>query len=288
MNKFRQIIILETIATAEQLIEKLSKYSENEIKYFDSVAKDDDEIINRIGDADCLLVTWASKISHRVLEATDLRYIGLCASLYTGKNSNIDLEAAEQKGIVVKGISDYGDFGTVEFIISETINYFKKGPNRELKGKKIGIIGMGSVGRKLVNTLKFFDATIYYYNRSRKKDLEKDGVIYLTKEELLNTAEVLILCLPRNSSVLTEDDFKKLKSNVLINISMGTPFDLNPFYKWVGQTGKSAVFDQVSIGDITSGKNIIIKDYVSGFTEEAKVRQVQKVEENIIEFFKKP
>ena len=85
MKKFKHITILETIATANQLIENLLKYSESKIKYFDSAAKTDKEIIKRIGSTDCLVVTWASKISKEVIEKTNLRYIGLCATLYKGK-----------------------------------------------------------------------------------------------------------------------------------------------------------------------------------------------------------
>ena len=43
----KQVTILEPLPVAKQLIESLSKYSENDIKYFDTPAKDDDEKIKR-------------------------------------------------------------------------------------------------------------------------------------------------------------------------------------------------------------------------------------------------
>ena len=287
MNKFKQVVILEKIATAKPLILQLSKYSKGKIKYFDTPAKNDNDIIKRIGDADCVLVTWASKISANVINNTKLKYIGLCATLYKGKNSNIDLTAAESKRIIVKGISDYGDFGTVEFITSEVIRYFKDNGNRELKNKNIGIIGMDKVGTKVFKALNFFDANVYYYNHTRRKNLEKKGLHYLSKDKLLKNVEALVLCVPRNAAVLNKRHFTNLKANFLINVSMGTPFTIKDFNSCIKKPGKFATFDQIGAGNVRPRKNIRVTDYVSGFTEEAKVRQVNKVEENIISFFNK-
>jgi hypothetical protein len=64
---------------------------------------------------------------------------------------------------------------------------------------------------------------------------------------------------------------------------MGPVFDVPAFYDWI-KSGGRAVFDQVGAGEIKPAGNIAVKDYVSGYTEEAKVRQVEKVEENIVEF----
>lgn len=281
MSTFEQITILEKIATANQLMSRLGKYSKNKIKYYQTAAKNDEEMIRRIGQSDCVLVTWSSKISAQTINHTNMRYIGLCATLYKGKNCNIDLGAARRKGVAVRGISEYGDYGTVEYVTAETINYFKNNGNQELNGKNIGIIGMGSVGTKIFTAMQHFGARVFYYNRTRKKQLEKQGLRYLTRQGVCKKVDVLIVCVPRNSIALTARDFHNLKAHMLINISMGTPFELKPFYRWVSKSGNVASFDQLGSGDIKPKKNISIKRYVSGYTEEARVRQVDKVEENI-------
>ena len=68
--------------------------------------------------------------------------------LYDEKSANVDIETARNLGIEVKGVRDYGDEGTVEFIFAELITLFKGlGKNKwrneatELKNKRIGIIG---------------------------------------------------------------------------------------------------------------------------------------------------
>jgi len=285
--KFNQMTILEPMPVAEPLIKNLSKYSKNETKYFDTPAEDDDEKIKRIADSDCLLVSFNHRVSAEVIEKTNLKYIGLCSTLYKGKNCNIDLEAAEKRGITVTGILDYGTIGTVEFTIAQIITYLKSGPNRELKDKDVGIIGMGDVGSKIAKALLFFKANVYYYNRSRKPEIEQLGVKYLDLPDLLKKVEILSLNLPRNTKVLRKAEFDQMRVKMLVNISLDTPFDLKAFYAWLDKPGNTAIFDLVGAGDIRPHKNIIIYDNVSGYTEEAKIRQVQKVEENIRKFLHK-
>lgn len=53
----------------------------------------------------------------------NLRYIGMCCSLYEEKSANVDIAAAREKGIVVTGVKDYGDEGVVEYVISELVRY---------------------------------------------------------------------------------------------------------------------------------------------------------------------
>jgi len=280
--KFNQITILEQVAIADNLIKILSKYSDKPIKYYDTPAGDDVDKINRIGDSDCLLATFGSKVSANVIEKTNLKYIGLCSTLYKGKNCNIDWDAVKKRGITITGLTNYGTHGTVEFTIAQIINYLKKGPNRELRGKDIGIIGMGDVGQRVAKALLFFKANLYYFNRSRKPDMEKLGVKYLDLKELLQKVEILSLNLPRNTMVLGNEEFQEMNVKVIINTGLGNPFDVPAFHDWQ-KRGGYGIFDAVSIGDVDK-KTVKYYDDVSGLTEEAKVRQVKKVEENIIRF----
>ena len=71
----------------------------------------------------------------------------------------MDIEAARNLGIEVKGVRDYGDEGTVEFIFAELISLFKglgehkwRNEATELKNKSIGIVGLGTLGRMVAKT----------------------------------------------------------------------------------------------------------------------------------------
>lgn len=112
--------------------------------------------------------------------AKDLKYVGMCCSLYDKKSANVDIDYAELNRITVKGARDYGDEGLVEYIIAELIRLIKgigkqqwKRDAVELTGRKVGIIGMGATGKMLADRLQAFGAKVYYYNRSRKPQAEK-------------------------------------------------------------------------------------------------------------------
>jgi lactate dehydrogenase-like 2-hydroxyacid dehydrogenase len=97
--------------------------------------------------------------------------------MYENISTNVDIETAKELGITVKGVRDYGDEGTVEFIISQLISLFKgigkaqwRSESTELTGKSLGIIGLGTLGQMVAKTAQFFGMKVYYYNRSRKSE----------------------------------------------------------------------------------------------------------------------
>lgn len=73
---------------------------------------------------------------------------------------------------------------------------------RELAGRTVGLIGMGSIARRLVKLLSGFDVNILYYDPFRRSEAEERelGVTYVPFEELLRRAEILSLHCP-----LTDD-----------------------------------------------------------------------------------
>lgn len=80
------------------------------------------KVIRRIGNADCLLVSFRTPIRRRVLDACpNIRYIGMCCTLYNPESSNVDVIEARKRGITVLGVKDYGDEGVVEYVVSELV-----------------------------------------------------------------------------------------------------------------------------------------------------------------------
>ena len=123
-NKFRKLVAVEPIRFDRQAVQKLSQVADEVICYQDSPASQE-EILRRIGDADGVLVFYTSTIGAWVMErCPNLRYIGMCCSLYTPESANVDIQAAHARGITVTGIRRYGDQGVPEFIISELVRLF--------------------------------------------------------------------------------------------------------------------------------------------------------------------
>ena len=154
MQKFTQIVCVDNTRLTQSALEILSEYSHQTVKVFDDYPTDKREIMGRIGDADCLLVSWKTPIDQEIIEnASSLKYIGMCCSLIDKASANVDINAAENRGIVVRGVKDYGDEGVVEFIMSQLISLAKgmgkhqwKPQQTELKNKTLGIIGLGKIG----------------------------------------------------------------------------------------------------------------------------------------------
>ncbi|NOU62014.1 NAD(P)-dependent oxidoreductase [Marinifilum caeruleilacunae] len=295
--KFKQIVIIDKTGLQDWAIEKLSKLSENPIKIYDDVPGSEEEAAIRIEEADCVFVSWSTQLTAKVLSnAKNLKYVGMCCSLYNKESANVDIDFANNHAITVKGIRDYGDEGLVEYVISELIRLIKgigekqwKKDAVELTGRKIGIIGMGATGKMLADRLQAFGAKLYYYNRSRKPQAEKDGIKYLPLNELLESTEIISLHLPKNTNILGEREFKQFgKGKILINTSLGLTFDKSAFDKWISAPSNYGIFDGDGMGtfrdEFDQLENIISSEVVSGWTIEAQERLSKKVLDHVIEF----
>jgi len=293
---FQKITIIDSCGLTDKVLEQIAGLSNEPIGIYNDFPVTDKEILERIGHSDAILVSWNTKVSTEVIKAAPhLKYIGLCCSLYDESSSNVDIRQAREKGIVVNGIRDYGDDGTLEFIFAELI-YLMKGlgkhqwqtETRELRGKKMGIIGMGTLGTMVARTAKHFGMRVYYYNRSRKYELEmQEGFEYMSLSELMFTCDVVSLHVPKNSIILQERDFSiKKRNSILVNTVIGLTFQKEPFIGWITANKNSfAIFDRVGAGEhyeeFVQHPNIIVSEKSSGFTLEAKARLSEKVMDNL-------
>jgi len=296
---FKQITIVDYTGIQENEIEKLDTLSKNPVKTFNNIPESDNEIIDRIKDSDCIFVSWNTLLNANVLShAKDLKYIGMCCSLIDNNSANVDIEYATNHGIAVTGIRDYGDDGVAEYIISELIRLLKgtgdlkwKPESVELTNRKVGIIGLGTTGKMLADRLQAFGAQIFYYSRNRKPEAEQNGIKFLPLKELLKETEIISFHLPKNTNILKDSDFEFFgNSKILINTSLGLPFNKTAFEKWIFDKRNFAIFDGEGIGehkkDFDKYQNIISTDQVSGWTSEAKKRLSIKVMENLDKYIR--
>jgi len=292
---FQKITILDSCGLTNPVLEQIKLLSKEPIIIYNDDPANDAEILNRIADSDCVLVSWRTKVNADVNKASpNLKYIGMCCSLYDEKAANVDIAQARLQGIVVTGVRDYGDDGTLEFIFAELI-YLVKGlgnrswqnENRELRGKTMGIIGLGTLGTMVARTAQHFGMHVFYFSRSRKPDLEAEGFGFLPLNELMARCDFISLHLPKNSIVLGEAEFRNKKPNsILVNTSIGLTFDKNAFVNWIANDSTSfAIFDSPGVGEhsdeFSNFPNIIISNRSSGFTMEAQSRLSEKVLGNI-------
>lgn len=289
------MVAIEPISMLPEGKEQLKDYAEEVVLYQD-MPDSDEEIVRRIGDADAMLVSYTTSVSGNVIEqCPNLRYIGMCCSLYSEKSASVDIKTAKKHNIVVTGIRDYGDEGVGEFVVSELVQLlhgygsrqWDKDP-REITGTKVGIIGLGTTGILVGRCLKFFGADVYYYSRTRKPDKEAEGFQYLEQKELLETCEVICTCLTKYTVVLHREQFEQMGNHkILFNTGLSPSFDQDIFTQWIENDENIFICDSNMALDNTSlenHRNVRCAAQSSGMTKQAYQRLNDKVLDNIEKF----
>ena len=294
MRKFRKLVEAGPVGLQDWAEKKLEDYAD-EIIRFDSLPQSEDELAAMIGDADALLVRTQPAVPASVLSrCSSLKYVGMCCSLYSKESANVDIGYAEQHGITVYGIRDYGDKGVTEFVVYALVRIlhgydwpmWRERP-KEITGLKIGFVGFGTSGQMTARLLKAMGARISYYARSVKEDCEKEGMHYMPLDELLKDSEVVITCLNKGVILLHEKEFRALGSGkIMINTSIGPAADMAELEKWILDDRNIFVADTSgAVGDIwpevKDRKNVLCPDVSAGMTEEAYDLMSRKVLDNI-------
>ncbi len=291
---FKKITAIEPVSLIPAAREELKQYA-GEVILYDDIPNDDEEILRRIGDADGVLVSYTSQIRRPVLErCPNLRYIGMCCSLYSEASANVDIACARERGIRVLGIRDYGDRGVVEYVLYQLIRIlhgfdypmWQEEP-LELTGLRVGIVGLGVSGGMIADALLMMGARVSYFSRTRKPEKEAAGIAYLPLEELLAENQVVITCLNKNVILLHEEQFRYLgNKKILMNTSIGTASDTEALRDWLESGDNLYCCDtEAAIGD-PSGKLIERKNVICMRTSVGRTRQAfellsRKVLDNI-------
>ena len=291
---FEKLVAIEPVSLIPSAEEKLQDYAKEVVLYRD-IPADDAEIVRRIGDADAVLLSYTSRIGQNVLaQCPNVKYIGMCCSLYSEKSANVDIAFARSRGIRVLGIRDYGDRGVVEYVLHELTGLLHgfgmpmlRDEPVEIYGLKVGIVGLGVSGRMIADALSYLGAEVSYYSRSRKPDAEQAGMAYKPLEVLLRESEVVFTCLNKNVLLLGKDEFAALGAGkVLFNTSIGPGFDSAALEDWLTLPGTHFFCDTHAAAgavapDFFSRPNVHSPNVSAGRTKQAFVLLSQKVLANL-------
>lgn len=290
---FDKIVSVDYTGMIPQVKEGLKQMAK-EVVYYDDYPSSNQEIIDRVKDADVILVSWNTKIDKEVIDSCKhLKYVGMCCSLIDESSANVDIRACRERNIPVLGVRDYGDEGVVEFILSELIKLLHGfGPHQwkegvlELSNQNLGIIGMGTLGKMLADRATAFGMNVYYYSRTRKQEIENDQINYLPLDELMSKVDMISTHLPRHTKVLEAKHFDLFGTGkILINTSLGPTYDVDAFLSWMKDKTNYSIMDSEAMGiykdEFLKLDHLISSNKVSGWTEQAKERLSHKVLENI-------
>lgn len=291
---FQKLVAIEPISLIPSAEQALNKYAK-EVILFQDIPSDDNEIAQRIGNADAVLLSYTSQITRSALEqCPNVKYIGMCCSLYSPESANVDINYAQTRGITVTGIRDYGDEGVVEYAISELVRClhgFGQSPwdnmPREITGLKAGIIGLGKSGGMIADALKFFGADVSYFARSEKSEAKEKGYRFLPLKNLLAENEVVFCCLNKNTVLLHEEEFKHLgNKKILFNTGLSPAWDEQPFLRWLDGNNLCFCDTAGALGGnhLLSHPHVRCMQVSTGRTRQAFDRLSEKVLANLSEY----
>ena len=199
-----------------------------------------EEVNERVSKARVVIVNKVKLYKEQIDAAPLLKLICVAA---TGTN-NVDTEYAKSKGVEVKNVVAYSTesvvqitFGSILALLNHT-HYFdnivksgeySKSPHftdtgrsfSEIAYKKFGIIGMGTIGKRVAEVASAFGAKIMYYSTSGVPHFKKYPAV--TLEELLSTSDIISIHSPLNDktkNLISMKEIRLMKPDAII-VNMG-------------------------------------------------------------------
>ena len=223
---------------AEQLVD-WSKFKDScEIKVFNQPFENEDHAIENLKSFDALLIMRErTPMTKKLMDGCpNLKFIATSGM----RNLGIDLEHAKSKGIIVSGSEGNKNptaeltwaliLGLARNIKQESENmyqgYWQTTIGFELKGKTLGIMGLGNLGSMVAKVGKAFGMEVIAWSENLKMaEAEKHGVLAVTKDELFEKSDFLTihyLLSDRSRNLVKYDDISKMKKTAfIINTSRG-------------------------------------------------------------------
>ena len=210
----------ETVEDIKKLVEK----SGNTFKLLEKY-KTKQELMDSIKDANAIIVR-SDKITKEIMDSSNnLKVIARAGAGF----DNIDLGYASKKGIVVMNTPGQNANAVAELVFGLLVyakrNFYDGSTGTELKGKKLGLLAFGNVGRNVARIAKGFGMEIYSYDAFVPKEvLEKEGIHAVNKQENLFTdCDIVSLHIPATKETINSINYdlcSKMKKNaILINTS---------------------------------------------------------------------
>ncbi len=236
----------------------------------------------------------------------------------TGTN-NVDVEYAHSKGIAVKNVAGYSSESVAQLTVSMVLalvsrigyydNFVKSGDYSrsdmfthygprffELKGKNLGIIGLGNIGARVAEIFSAFGLNIFYHSVSGKNISDKYKHLDLNK--LLSTSDIITIHCPLNSqtkNLIHKGNISLMKPDaILVNMARGGIVNESDIVTALnsGQIGAfgTDVFEKEPIPadspfyQLNSKDNVIFTPHIAWTSVEARTLLIEKLVDNIKTF----
>ena len=273
-----------------------------------------DELIDKSSDCDGILSSLTEKLDADVISKLSDK-VKIISNFAVGFG-NIDPDAAKKRNIIVTNTPDVLTDATAEIAMlvllgaarraKEGIEWVNKKNwkwsstflmGKQLSESRLGILGMGRVGRAVADRARAFGMKIHYYNRSRlNKNLEKNAVYHKSIESLLSVSDFFSINCPSTKETKHIINNKTIKcfpnGAVISNSARGDMIDDDAM---VDALKNGKIF---SLGlDVYNGEpdihpdyltlpNVFVLPHLGSATKKTRTAMADLAINNIDEFFK--
>lgn len=250
------------------------------------------------------LIAGTEPITREVIHnARNLKVISRCGIGI----DNVDIEAMKERGIRLYRTPEGPALAVAELtlgLILDSLRYisylnkkirsggWEKKMGRLFTGKTVGIVGMGTIGKRLTTFLRPFNCKILA--RDHVPDVEfarENNINYVNLDELLKESDIVTLHLPLESDtkgLFDRNLFSQMKDGaIFINTSRGKIVDEDDLYD-VLREGKIAhacldVYrNEPYTGKLKELDNVTLTCHIGSYAKEARVKMEEQAVENLL------
>ncbi|MDG6963900.1 MAG: hydroxyacid dehydrogenase [Nitrososphaerota archaeon] len=291
-------------------LERLSLGPEITVDYRPGITRD--ELLAVAGEYDALIIRSRTKVDREVLDRA--RRLKLVARPGTGLD-NVDVSYAKEKGVAVVNSPESLVEAVAEHVILLMLALSRKlveadvGTKsgrweknalvgREMKGRTLGIVGFGRIGRRIAEIGRTLGMAVLAYDVIPLSSdlLSSVGARAVSLDELFSSSDYITLHVPmtpETAGMVGTARLERMKrGSVIVNTSRGGVIDEAALSRALsaGEVGGAAldVFEtEPPTGDILKAPNILLTPHIGGQTEEAQTNAIVVIGEKVRAFFSK-
>ena len=277
-------------------------------------ALDEDELIEKIKGVSILGLRSKTNLTKRVLEHPNASRLMAVGAFCIGTNQ-INLDECERRGIAVFNAPYSNTRSVVEMAIGEMImltrdivtksNKMHEGiwdksakNSYEIRGKKLGLVGYGSIGTQISVIAEALGMEVHFYDAVDKLALG-NAKKCKTLEELLSISDFISLHVDgrkSNANIIGEREFAQMKDNVIfVNLSRGHVVEIPALVNALksGKVWGAAVDvfpyepktnDEEFMNELRGLPRVILTPHIGGSTEEAQANIGEFVPSKLLQF----